>query len=145
MSAAGEARFYGRLLDEFPSLTVTTIDRNKRRADDLQAMHLGGVDRLTAFQMDATELAFEDNRFDVVAMLEVLEHIPAAAKAVVQAVRVARRFVVLTVPSKPDDNPRAHPLVQRGQVDAAFFRCGSGAAEFRLRAEPHRADCQYVA
>jgi len=112
------------LLNEFPSLPVTTVDQNKRHADDLEAVRLGGIDRLTAFHMDVTELTFDDNQFDVATMLEVMEHIPAAAKAVAQAVRVARRFVVVSVPSKADDNPEHIHLFDEPQIRKLFFEAG---------------------
>jgi hypothetical protein len=38
-------------------------------------------------------------------MLEVLEHIPDYRKAVSEIVRVASEHIVLSVPSKPDNNP----------------------------------------
>ena len=37
-------------------------------------------------------------------LLEVLEHVPDAACALAEAVRVARCFVVLSVPSRAEDN-----------------------------------------
>lgn len=117
---SGRGVFLWPLLDEFPLLPVTTVDQNKQRADDLEAVRLGGIDRLTAFQMDVTELTFDDNQFDVATMLEVLEHIPAAAQAVSQAVRVARRFVVLSVPSKADDNPEHIHLFDEPQIRKLF-------------------------
>ena len=56
-------------------------------------------------QADATNLPFVDGAFVVVNMLEVIEHISAAGQAIREAVRVARRHVLLNVPSKPDENP----------------------------------------
>jgi 2-polyprenyl-3-methyl-5-hydroxy-6-metoxy-1,4-benzoquinol methylase len=41
---------------------------------------------------------------DIVTLLEVLEHIPDVEKAVA-AVRMARKYVVVSVPSKEDNNP----------------------------------------
>ena len=38
-------------------------------------------------------------------MLEVLEHIPDAVAALTSVLRVARRFAILSVPSRPDGNP----------------------------------------
>jgi ubiquinone/menaquinone biosynthesis C-methylase UbiE len=90
----------------------------------VEAVRLGGVDRLTAHQKDVTDLGFDDAAFDVVSMLEVLEHIPDAAQAVSEVVRVARRFVVLSVPSKPDDNPEHIHLFNESRIRALFAAAG---------------------
>ena len=45
-----------------------------------------------------------DHSVDIVTLLEVLEHIPDVEKAVA-AVRMARKYVVVSVPSKEDNNP----------------------------------------
>jgi len=121
---SGRGVFLWPLLDEFSMLPVTAVDQNKQRSNDLEAVRLGGIDRLTAFQMDVTELNFDDDQFDVATMLEVLEHIPTAALAVSQAVRVARRFVVLSVPSKPDDNPEHIYLFDEPQIRKLFSEAG---------------------
>jgi ubiquinone/menaquinone biosynthesis C-methylase UbiE len=74
--------------------------------------------------MDVTDLGFDDSAFDVVSMLEVLEHIPAAAQAVGEVVRVARRFVVLSVPTKPDDNPEHVHLFDERRIRELFGAAG---------------------
>jgi SAM-dependent methyltransferase len=116
------------LLEVFPNLPVTAIDRSARRADDLQAVRLGGVQRLSAMRANATALPFKNDSFDVVTLLEVLEHIPDAAKAVAEAVRVARRSVVLSVPSKEDDNPEHVHLFDQARLRNLFE--GAGRVNF---------------
>jgi ubiquinone/menaquinone biosynthesis C-methylase UbiE len=74
--------------------------------------------------MDATKLGFPAGTFDVVSLLEVLEHIPAVPKALAEAVRVARRFVVLSVPSKPDDNPDHIHLLSEKTLRRLFSDVG---------------------
>jgi ubiquinone/menaquinone biosynthesis C-methylase UbiE len=102
---SGRGAFLWPLLDAFPGLPVTTVDLLDYRVADIQAVQAGGIERLSASQMDVTALEFGDRSFDVVTLLEVLEHIPAAEKALAEVCRVARRCVILSVPSRPDDNP----------------------------------------
>jgi ubiquinone/menaquinone biosynthesis C-methylase UbiE len=102
---SGRGTFLWPLLDAFPELSVTSIDISDQRVSDLQAVRNGGIARLTALQMDAQHMSFPDHSFDVVTMLEVLEHMPDPQAALHSALRVARRFVVASVPSVPDDNP----------------------------------------
>jgi ubiquinone/menaquinone biosynthesis C-methylase UbiE len=121
---SGRGKFLWPLLDAFPTLPVTATDFNSRRVYDLAAVHLGGVERLSVRQADATHLPFADRSFDVVTMLEVLEHIPAAASALSEAVRVARRYVLLSVPSKPDENPEHIHLFAEDDLRAQLAELG---------------------
>ena len=120
----GRGVFIWPLLDEFPALPVTAIDRNPERAGDLEAVRLGGIDRLAAYELDATELKFDRDSFDVATLLEVLEHVPEVDRAVAEAVRVARRFVVVSVPSKPDDNPHHLHLLDEKRLRELFSAAG---------------------
>lgn len=113
---SGRGVFLWPLLNEFPSLPVTCIDQLNYRVADIQAVHNGGIEQLTALQADATTLPFADFSFDVVTMLEVLEHIPATTKALQEVCRVARRFLILSVPSKDDDNPEHIHLFDQARL-----------------------------
>jgi ubiquinone/menaquinone biosynthesis C-methylase UbiE len=102
---SGRGAFLWPLLDAFPNLPITALDLLEYRVADMQAVHAGGIEQLTALHMDVTALTFADRSFDVVTMLEVLEHIPDTAKALAEVCRVASRALICSVPSKADDNP----------------------------------------
>jgi ubiquinone/menaquinone biosynthesis C-methylase UbiE len=102
---SGRGAFLWPLLDAFPYLSVTGIDILDYRVADIEAMYEGGLTQLNALLTDVTTLPFATGQFEGVTMLEVLEHIPETDKALAEICRVARRFVILSVPSKEDDNP----------------------------------------
>lgn len=102
---SGHGTFLWPLLDSFPDLMVTAVDKEESRVGVVQAVARGGVDRLNGSVEDATKLSFEDASFDVVTILEVIEHVPEAMKALAEAIRVARRCVIVSVPAREDQAP----------------------------------------
>jgi ubiquinone/menaquinone biosynthesis C-methylase UbiE len=123
---SGRGTFLWPLVNEFPVLPVTAIDTREQRITDIEAVRRGGVATVLARRMDATALEFADNQFEVVTMLEVLEHIPEWRPALAEACRVAGRFLVLSVPSREDDNPehihRFDPRILEEQLEQVGIR-----------------------
>lgn len=114
---SGRGAFLWPLLNEFPSLPVTCVDLRKDRVDDIVALRRGGVSRLQSFVMSAEELQFENESFDVVTMLEVLEHMPHPEMAIFEGIRVARRSLIISVPSREDDNPEHIHLFGKSDLE----------------------------
>ena len=117
---SGRGTFLWPLLAEFPKLPVLAVDREERRVADITAVRNGGIETLEARRMDATALELADSAYDVVTVLEVLEHIPDAQRALDEAVRVARRFVVVSAPSTADNNPEHIHLFTRQSLTSMF-------------------------
>jgi ubiquinone/menaquinone biosynthesis C-methylase UbiE len=121
---SGRGVFLWPLLDAFPGLPVTAIDQLPHRVADIRAVAAGGRPNLTGALMDATQLDLPDGAADGVTILEVLEHLGQPGRAVAEAVRVARRFVVVSVPSKPDDNPGHIHLFDLESLQGLFADVG---------------------
>jgi 2-polyprenyl-3-methyl-5-hydroxy-6-metoxy-1,4-benzoquinol methylase len=127
---SGRGVFLWPLLDAVPWLEITACDMLDYRVADIQAVRDGGFTNLNAQLQDATNLTFPDASFDVVTALEVLEHIPDAAQAIAEIVRVARRFVIASVPSQPDDNPEHIHLFSHADLERMFAAAGVKRVNF---------------
>jgi len=121
---SGRGAFLWPLLTTLPHLPVTAVERDIQRATDLQAVRRGGLHRLTCHRMDVAALGFCAAAFDVVTMLEVLEHVQSPELAVRETVRVARRGVIVSVPSKLDENPEHLHLITATQLEKMFLAAG---------------------
>lgn len=121
----GRGTFLWPVLATFPHLDVTSVDRSDRRTTDLAAVRKGGIDRLTVVRMDVEHPAFSPGSFDVVTMLEVLEHLDNPQAALDGAIKIARRFVLVSVPSVPDDNPEHLHLFSPHQLQKMAENAGA--------------------
>jgi ubiquinone/menaquinone biosynthesis C-methylase UbiE len=127
---SGRGVFLWPLLDAFPDLPVTAVERDERRLAHLEAVRRGGIERLTVVPGDASAIPSPDSSVDVVTVLEVLEHQDDPRPLAREAVRLAARFVIASVPSKPDDNPE-HVQLFTGETLTALLM-EAGAANVRI-------------
>ncbi len=127
---SGRGAFLWPFLESFPGKEVHVIDMLASRASLFRAVEAGGLPRFHAHGGDVRELSLPDGSVDVVTLLEVLEHIPDVEGAVRNAVRIARRHVVVTVPSGPDGNPEHIHLLTRERLGELFGAAGCGRLNF---------------
>jgi ubiquinone/menaquinone biosynthesis C-methylase UbiE len=120
---SGRGVFLLPFLDEFPYARVNSIDILDKRIELLSDLSNGGIDRLIVEKADICNQPYPDNSFDVITMLEVLEHIPNVEGAIASAVRMAKKYIVVTVPSKEDDNPEHIHLLTKERLTAYFNAC----------------------
>lgn len=127
---SGRGVFLFPLLRDFPTLEVTSIDILPHRVELLQCLHDGGITNLHPVMEDICSYNAPDKSFDVVTMLEVVEHIPDTEAVVGNAVRLARNYIVVSVPSKPDDNPEHIHLFSNEDLKSLFLKRGCKKVKF---------------
>ena len=127
---SGRGVFLFPFLDAFPQARATSLDILDHRVEFLEDIRLGGMSRLVPIRADICDQPLPDKSADVVTMLEVLEHIPDAERAVQSAVRIARRYVAVSVPSKPDNNPEHIHLLTKEILTEYFARAGRARLHF---------------
>ncbi len=122
---AGRGAFLFPLLEALPALPVCALELEPRRLALLEELRRGGLARLWPCRGDAAALPLADAGVDGVTALEVLEHLREPWRAAREAVRVARRFVIASVPSRPDDNPGHLRLFSAAELEALFLEAGA--------------------
>ena len=127
---SGRGVFLIPFMKEFPWVSVTSLDLLEKRVTFLNELSAGGFSQMHAEKKNICDRPFPDKSFDVVTMLEVLEHIPQVESAIEAAVRMAKRYVVVTVPSKPDDNPEHIHLLTKEKLTEMFEKAGCTRLHF---------------
>ena len=121
---SGRGVFLFPFIESFPYVDVTSVDILDKRIEMLSDIKNGGIDRLNVFKADICTQPFADKSFDVITLLEVLEHIPDVEKAIESAVKMARKYVVVSVPSKGDNNPEHIHLLTKDKLTKYFNEYG---------------------
>jgi ubiquinone/menaquinone biosynthesis C-methylase UbiE len=93
----GEGSWLELVARERPQMRLAALDLSRERLEDLGVRHADGSDIARHFG-DVTAMPLADGSVDVVTLLEVVEHVPDWRAAVREALRVARRRVLITVP-----------------------------------------------
>ena len=127
---SGRGVFLIPFMKEFPQVQVTSLDLLEKKVTFLNELAAGGFGQLHAERKDICDQPFPDDSFDIVTLLEVLEHIPEAGKAVMSAVKMAAQYVVVTVPSKPDSNPEHIHLLTKDRLTDMFASAGCTKLHF---------------
>ncbi|RMI32111.1 class I SAM-dependent methyltransferase [Nocardia stercoris] len=100
---AGHGGLAARVLDLHATATVTVTDLDPKSVAAIEAGPLGAHPRAIARVVDATAIDAPDRSYDLVVLAMTLHHLPPglACRAIAEATRVGRRFLVLDVIRPP--------------------------------------------
>ncbi len=96
-AGCGEGFVAGYLAEQRPSLSITGVDFSPDAIRYAQ-------ERWSSVRFrtgNVYKLPFSDRSFDLALCCEVLEHLEAPERAIAELKRVARRFVLISVPLEP--------------------------------------------
>jgi ubiquinone/menaquinone biosynthesis C-methylase UbiE len=130
----GRGRLLWQLLETMPELDIVTVDRDPRHVERIEAMRAGGIARLRSIVGDVENVPLPDRSADGVTALEVLEHADNPEQVAREALRLARRFLIISVPSVRDDNPEHIHLFDAPTLEALLY--GAGARRVTVRQVP---------
>ena len=125
----GRGAFLWTMLTDIPYVTVTCVDVLPHRVELINTVNKGGIDRVTCYQKDVQSLEFETDAFDVVTALEVLEHLPEPGRAVRELCRVGKEWLLVSVPSKPDNNPEHINLFSAADLEHLLLENGAKSVQ----------------
>lgn len=127
---SGRGAFLLPFMDTFPYVSVTSLDILDKRYQMLKDMEIGGLEMFEARKESICETALPEKSFDVVTMLEVLEHIPDYEKAIENAVKIAKKYILISVPSHEDDNEEHINLLTKEILTKCFSAHGVSKISF---------------
>lgn len=99
---AGHGRLSEHILDAHPAARVTISDLDPTSVANVAASPLGRIRRVTTKVIDATAIDEADDTYDLVLFANAFHHLPpeTAARAIAEATRVGRTFLVVDLKRK---------------------------------------------
>lgn len=125
----GRGVFLWTMLADIPQVDVTCIDILDHRVELVNTVAKGGCERVRSHLLEAHDTGFEDNQFEIVTALEVLEHMSDPGSAVRELCRVGERYLLVSVPSKPDNNPEHINLFSAQDLEQLLLQNGAKAVQ----------------
>lgn len=125
----GRGAFLWTMLSDMENVDATCVDVLPHRVELINTVAQGGLDRVRCFQADVQTLDFEDDSFDTVTALEVLEHLPQPSLAVRELCRVGTDWLLVSVPSKPDNNPEHINLFSAADLERLLLENGAESVQ----------------
>ncbi|MFZ5815418.1 MAG: class I SAM-dependent methyltransferase [Bacillota bacterium] len=126
-AGCGEGHVTARFAQWFPSAEITGADVDPGVVAQAQQLH-----KSIPFQVASIyRVPFADRSFDLTVAMEVLEHLERPDQAMNELVRLARRYVLLSVPNEPiwrmANMARGAYLSQWGNTPGHINHWSSGA------------------
>lgn len=119
----GRGKFLYPFLEEFGNNNITALELNKKSI--LETSYLqDSYNKMTLVNTDFFDNKYLDKTFHTITALEIMEHIKDTEKFLDECVRLAYEWIILSVPSKDDDNPEHIHLFDKDKINKLFSKYG---------------------
>lgn len=100
---AGHGKLSAEILKLHPTATVTISDLDPTSVANIAAGELGDHQRVRTQIVDATAIDADDDGYDLVVLAQAFHHLPpaTACRAIAEATRVGKRFLVIDLKRQP--------------------------------------------
>ncbi len=127
---SGKGWFLWHILKALPGIKITSVDIRPKQVERIRVVAEAADLPIAALVGDVHSLPFADQSFEAVTMLEVLEHVTNPAEALYELCRVSLRWVIVTVPSRADENPEHIHLFDQESLRDLFEQAGVSSLRF---------------
>lgn len=110
------------LMDKFPQFNFTGIDFDDEVKEFYQCLESLPNFNFIQANLENLKPILEDKSVDIVIASEIFEHIQDYQKAIDEAFRIARKYIIVTVPNHPDDNPEHINYFTKEDLEKLFNR-----------------------
>lgn len=115
----GRGTFLYPLLEFFGNINIASID--KKIPKEPYSL-LKSYNNLILLENDFLYNGFPDKSFHTLTALEVMEHVEDTEKFVEQCVRLSYGWIILSVPSKVDNNPQHIHFFTEDKINKLFSK-----------------------
>ena len=121
----GKGVFLWPLMETFPNLYVDAIDNNAHHVIVFNNAVIPKHPRAIAYHEKIGQGPSYRHKYDVVTLLEVLEHVEDPERVLKVAIQNAKPWLIITVPSKPDDNPEHINFFTSSLLERMLYKAGA--------------------
>lgn len=119
----GRGKFLYPLLEEFGNINITAIDKNEKSTNEASVLQ-NSYNNLIIINDNFFENIWNNKTFHTITALEVMEHIEDTEKFLDECVRLAYEWLILSVPTKEDNNPEHIHLFTEDKINKLFEKYG---------------------
>ena len=116
----GRGKFLYPFLEEFGNYNITAIEKSISSIQEALYLNKEGYPNLTLSFSDLFDNEWKNKTFHTITALEVMEHIENTEKFLDECIRLAYKWLILSVTSKEDNNPEHIHLFTEEKINHLF-------------------------